>query len=311
MSTDALLEDKEAFYAQLDFLDTPSDEDNETLKSDQKFRARSRNFLNQAQAQARARSKLNSRKPHQAAHIDTTASYKNLEKVTAKRSETTPTPMSTRSAVIELTPSILEQDRRANRRRIPVSASFVEDTPCSSGISTLKRSVTNPISSPSLSRPSSNQAPSLPNMAKRKREDVIPQDQKWLRGLRLFYIPGDRISLRRNRMEHAERYGAVVTQVLADATHIIVDDKLSYDDIKDEEGMDKVVGKDTPVIVREHWPIDSIVRKRLQPTNSVMYRVKGLPTAETMATPLPQERAVSQASKQSLVLKAPSNNPNK
>lgn len=112
-------------------------------------------------------------------------------------------------------------------------------------------------------------------------------------------------------MEHAERYGAVVTQVLGDATHVIVDDKLVYADIKDEEGMDTVLGKDNPVIVREHWPIDSIARKQLLPTNNVKYRIKGLPTAEAIVAPPPQERVASQASKQSLELKAPSNNPNR
>lgn len=313
MSTEISLKDKEAFYAQIDLLDKPSDGDDETIQCDREIRDRSRDFFNQAQVQAGT--KVNSRKPSETAHINLTASHKNPKRITIKRPDNAPTPVSARSAVIELTPSTLEQDKRANRRRVPVSTSFVEDTPRQdprpSAIDSLKRSATNPPSKPSLSRPSSNQTISLPNLAKRKREDVIPQDQRWLRGLRLFYIPGDRISLRRSRMEHAERYGAVVTQALGDATHVIVDDKLAYGDIKDEEGMDLVVGKDEPMIVREHWPIDSIASKQLLPTNNVKYRVRGLPTAGNMAAPPPQEQAASQASKKSLELKAPSNNPNK
>ncbi|ROV90824.1 hypothetical protein VSDG_07981 [Cytospora chrysosperma] len=313
MSADVPLKDKEAFYAQIELLDAPSDGDNELPQYDQEFRERCREYFNQAQIQARA--KVNSRKSSQTARIDLTASYKDLNRTTTERPDTVPTPVSARSAVIELTPSALAQDKRANRRRVLVSTSFVEDTPRQnprpSAVASLKRSTTNPPLIPSLSIPSSNQTTSLPNMAKRKREDLIPHDQRWLKGLRLFYIPGDRISLRRGRMEHAERYGAVVTRTLGDATHVIVDDRLAYEDIKDEEGMDTVFGKDKPVIVREHWPIDSIANKRLLPTNHAKYRVKGLPTRGNMAVPPPQEQAASQASKKSLKLKVPSNNPNK
>ncbi|KUI60878.1 DNA polymerase lambda [Cytospora mali] len=314
MSADIPLKDKEAFYAQIELLDVPSDEDDEVFQRDREVRARSRDFF--SQAQPKTWDKVNSRKPSQTAHIDLTAPYENLRKSTIKRSKTAPTPTSARSAVIERTPSTLEQDKRVNRRRIPVSTSFVEDTPRPEprpdGTPSLKRSATNPSSRPSLSRPSFPQATaSLSNMAKRKREVVVPQDQKLLRGLRLFYIPGDRISLRKQRMEHAENYGAVVTQVLGDATHVVVDDGLTFEDIKDEEGMASVVGKDKPVLVREHWPIDSIANKRLLPTTYLKYRVKGIPTAETLTAPQPEERATSQASKKSLQLKAPSNNPKK
>ncbi|ROW11432.1 hypothetical protein VMCG_00962 [Cytospora schulzeri] len=306
------LRDKAAFYAQLDLLDAPSDEGDELVQCDRDSRERSLNFFEQAQAQARA--KINSRKSSQTAHIDSTTPHTNLNKATIKRSDTAPTPISARSAVIELTPSSLGQDKHINRRRIPVGTSFVEDTPRQdprpSGIASMKRSATNPLSISSLSRPSLDQTASVANMTKRKRE-VIPQDQRWLTGLRLFYIPGDRISLRRCRMEHAEKHGAVVTQDFDDATHVIVDDKLAFEDIKDEEGMDSVIGKDKPVIVREHWPIDCITSKQLLPTNHVKYRVKGLPTAATMAAPPPPEQDASQASKKSLELKAPSNNPNK
>lgn len=112
-------------------------------------------------------------------------------------------------------------------------------------------------------------------------------------------------------MEHAERYGAVVTRGLNDATHVIVDDALTYEHIKNEEGIASVVGRDKPVIVREHWPIESIANKRLLPVDSLRFRVKGLPTAGTLTASPPEPQAVSQASKKSLELKAPRNNPNK
>lgn len=110
-------------------------------------------------------------------------------------------------------------------------------------------------------------------------------------------------------MEHAEKHGAVVTRVLQDATHVIVDDRLTYEDIKGEEGIASVVGEDKPVIVREHWPIDSISSRRLLPTTSLKYRVRGLPTAGTTDAPPSTEQVTSQASKTSLQLKAPANNP--
>ncbi|ROV91252.1 hypothetical protein VPNG_09689 [Cytospora leucostoma] len=320
MATDISLKDKEAFYAQLELLDVPSDGDDEALQRNREVRDRSRDFLKQARARAKAKAKANSnnnsRKSTQTAHIDLDSSYEGTAKATVKRSTTAPTTSSARSTVIEGTPSSIAQDKRANRRQIPLSTSFVVDTPRqddqpSSHGTLMKRSVTNPLLLPSLSRAPSDQTSPMSNMAKRKREEVVPQDQQLLRGFRFFYIPGERVTLRRRRMEYAEKHGAVVTRVLQDATHVIVDDRLTYEDIKGEEGIASVIGEDKPVIVREHWPIDSISTKRLLPTTSLKYRVKGLPTVRITDAPPSNELVASQASKTSLQLKAPANNPKK
>ncbi|KAK7738528.1 hypothetical protein SLS53_006048 [Cytospora paraplurivora] len=224
--------------------------------------------------------------------------------------------MAARFTVIGGTPSTLAEDKRANRRQVSLSTSFIENTPRqmnhpSRDGTSIKRSATNPSLLPSFSTAPSVQTAPVSSMAKRKREEVVPKDQQLLRGLRFYYIPGERVTLRRRRMEHAEKYGAVVTRVLQDATHVIVDDRLTYEDIKGEEGIASVVGEDKPVIVREHWPIDSISSKRSLPTTSLKYRVKGLPTAETTDAPPSSKQVALQASKTSLQLKAPANNPKK
>jgi DNA polymerase lambda/DNA polymerase IV len=134
-------------------------------------------------------------------------------------------------------------------------------------------------------------------------EPGVPLQDQILRGLRFFYIQEDRKGLRRLRMEQAEKYGAKVTSVLADATHVIVDDDLTFDHIKDIVA--SVIGQGQPPwVVRTHWPLDSITEKRLVPTTSSWYRVipdSSIPSASTAQKP----------QKDSLEVKAARNDPNR
>jgi hypothetical protein len=111
-----------------------------------------------------------------------------------------------------------------------------------------------------------------PHKRKRKPEAGIPLQEQILRGLRFLYIQGDRKGLRRLRMEQAEKYGAQVSSVLANATHVIVDDGLTFEHIKDIVASVIKQGQ-LPWVVREHWPLDSIVEKRYLPTTLLWYRV--------------------------------------
>lgn len=113
--------------------------------------------------------------------------------------------------------------------------------------------------------------------------------------------------LNRGRMEHAEKYGAEITPELTDATHIIVDDSLTFGDIKDR--VTSVIDQDQPLIVREHWPLHSIEQKRLLPTTSSWYRV--VPPPKPIESSITAASAADQPARESLEVKAARNDPNR
>ncbi|KAI3396666.1 hypothetical protein diail_11774 [Diaporthe ilicicola] len=312
MSADVSLMDKEAFYRQLDWLDAGSGSEDEVPQQDRQLREKDRRFFKQAPSEDQTEATGRGPTASQVSHIDLITADESLSKI-PKRARTAPTPLSTRcSTVIEATPVGPDRSKQTNRQRLPVSTSFVEDTPRQeprpSGVARLRRSATNPPSLPPSGGGSSFQSGLGSTMGSRKRklEAGIPVNEQVLRGLRFFYIPGDRISLREKRMEQAEKYGAVVTSVLADATHVVVDNELTFGDVK--ERVASVLNQDQPVIVRDHWPLDSIMEKRLLPTQSRKYRLKGLPPAEDAGS---STIATTQVPKDSLEVKASRIYPNK
>lgn len=108
---------------------------------------------------------------------------------------------------------------------------------------------------------------------------VVPESEQVLKGLRLFYVPKEEISVRGKQMERARHYGAVVTDQLLDCTHVIVDDHLKYDDIKDH--IAPVLGRhpsndDAPLVARAQWPIACAQEKRLLPISG-RFLVWGMP----------------------------------
>ncbi|KAJ4394409.1 hypothetical protein N0V93_003626 [Gnomoniopsis smithogilvyi] len=137
--------------------------------------------------------------------------------------------------------------------------------------------------------------------------EFIPESEQKLKGLRLFYIPRERIKLRKQRMERAEAHGAVVTRELSEATHVVVDENLTYDDIKAH--VSSVLGKDEPVIVTDQWPLECIARKVVFPP-SRKYRPKGMPTGEPVSVTA-SVLAVPEAKNGSLELKVPRNKRNR
>lgn len=283
MPADASLADKEAFYSQLGWLDATSGSDDEIPQQDRELRDKNRAF------------------------------FKKASKTTVTSSDTTPTPSAHPPAtVIKATPGGSDNGKQAKRQHPSLSTSFVEDTPRqeprSSATAKLRRSVTNPPSLPSLSKATSFQSVQDSTMRSRKHKHHagVPLNDQVLRGLRFFYIPGDRKNpVRRGRMDHAEKYGAVITSTLADATHVIVDDNLTFEHIQDRVA--SVVDQDQPLIVREHWPLHSIEEKRLLPTTSSWFRV--VPPKKTAVSSTPATSAAEQPARESLEVKAARNDP--
>lgn len=308
MSVDVPLTDKEAFYSQLGWLDVTSGSEDEASQEDRKLRDQNRKFFQQALSKDKATT--TSRKPT----TDPISTVDESQTRVSRRSNTAPTPFSARSTgtIIKATPGGLDSSKQVNRRHLPVSTSFVEDTPRqeprSSAVAKLRRSTTNPSSLSSNALFSQPVPGSTMGSRKRKHEAGIPPGDQILRGLRFFYIPGDRKNpVRRRRMEHAEKYGAVVISVLTDATHVIVDDNLTFEHIKDRVA--PVINQDQPLIVREHWPLHSIEEKRLLPTTSSWYRVVPLPKTTDLS--IPAASTTEGPAKESLEVKAARNDPNR
>ncbi|CAN8098780.1 unnamed protein product [Discula destructiva] len=314
---DMTLEEKEAFYKQLNELEAHSDGDDEKLDEPRK---QSRDFLERARAGIRNRPG----RPRAA----NTSSKPALSQLTAARSISPTRPLSempgtrvspvaeTTPTVIDATPSLQEQGKELNRRRLQTSTSFVQDTPQGSRPATrasLRRTQTisgaDPASKSLASslrqrQPSAMAGPSRDKRlgkAKVNGKESIPEAEKKLKGLIFFYIPGERIKLRKDRMERAEAHGAVVTTNFSEATHVVVDDNLTYEKIKGH--LPLIPGKNEPTIVTDQWPLECILRKVVfQPSRK--YRPKGTPVDES-APPIQDANLVSQVPNASLELKEP------
>lgn len=305
------LEDKEAFYKQLDELETSFEEDDKIFDHS---RQASRDFL------TRAKSGTKQDRGEEVTIIassTSSAAASNQANINALPQET---PSST-----DDTSLIIEQGNSTAFRRLTTDPSVVERAPEVShplAIARLRRTQTtpNPLSSTPSAPAAEQQAPStMAGSTNRKRlikgksrsVDLIPENEQRLKGLTMFYIPGERIKLRKQRMERAEAHGAVVTRDLSEATHVVVDENLAYDDFKTH--VSSVLGKECPIIVTDQWPLECIARKLVFPPTR-KYRPKGMPTGEPASTATADAGpATSQAQAQdaSLELKAPGNKRNR
>lgn len=114
-------------------------------------------------------------------------------------------------------------------------------------------------------------------------------------------------------MGHAERYGAIVTNQLSEATHVVVDEDLKYNDIKSNISTDLL--KKSCKIVKDQWPLDCIYQGRVLPAYP-RYCIRGIPIEEQVNAPAqqggnsvqPEEVPATQTSDKSLELKTPTKN---
>lgn len=325
MSLDTSLLEKESFYAQIDAIDAPLNDEDEEIGGDFDLRKQSQAFFSQLK-RAKQRSNQAEERPHTPLPAQEISTPKLLVRAT-----TLPVTKSDRtSAVVKATPFTVERGHESSHQdQYSPSTSFVEDTPFQnplpSILARLQRTATTPASLSSMTTKSlTEQSPSvMPGTDSKKRvakgrgrsksntkgNGTVPESEQILKGLRFFYVPEYRISVRKGRMERAEEFGAVVTRDILDCTHVIVDDNLKYDDIKSI--ISPVLGKESPLIVGAHWPIYCIHEARILPI-SAKYRVRGMPAlGENVASSIQVEPhpMMSQALDKSLQVKTPRKDP--
>lgn len=324
MDLDPSIREKEAFYAQIDSLESPLKDEDEDLSCDLDLRKQSQALFARLQrANKRKASQPKDKPPNLTEQISTPQSL--------TRATTFPVATSGRASttIVKATPFAAKDSNQQHRQdQCPSSASFVEDTPFQNTVpsvfSGLQRSATTPGALSSMIKSVVEQSPSIMSstntkaraargrpkgMGKTKAEVLVPENEQIFKGLRFYYMPQERISLRRQRMEGAEKFGAVVTEKLLDCTHVIVDKELKYDQIK--PFIAPILGKNGPVITGYLWPLDCIKAKRILPVKEKyfvwgMQSARGHPVASGVQQSPP---TATQASDKSLQVKVPRKNP--
>ncbi|KAI0176327.1 hypothetical protein GGR52DRAFT_540468 [Hypoxylon sp. FL1284] len=186
----------------------------------------------------------------------------------------------------------------------PSSASSGGDAVIPETVAVNKQS-TQPTKHPLLrTRNSSSQSNPSPStkMGKRKKEaplKLAPEAQQIFRGLSFYYLPNDDINpARRLRITKARQHGATWCRNLADATHIIVDKRLTYADIEQHlRGDPKFLQK---VLVNDNYPIDCVRHQIIANPNQGQYEVTGMSTSSKQQK---REHISSDDSNASLVTK--------
>lgn len=205
-------------------------------------------------------------------------------------SETVPKPADDELEIIAVTPRVTRQAAPASSstKKVSFSDSVVPDT--DKRLGRQKRSLPN--SRLRGSRSDLAPSPSV-SMAKRKRDkplQMASESAQIFRGLCFFYIPNDDINpARRLRITKAREHGAVWVQSHADATHVVVDKGLSYDDIKSVLGNNSTSPPN--MIVNDQYPIECLRRGVVfdpnQTVEKYQYKVPGDPGSTKKLTKPP------------------------
>ncbi|KAI1096178.1 hypothetical protein F5B19DRAFT_223655 [Rostrohypoxylon terebratum] len=135
------------------------------------------------------------------------------------------------------------------------------------------------------SSPQSDRSSSV-RMGKRKKEaplKLVPEAQRIFNGLSFYYIPNDDINpARRLQITKAREHGAIWCRELANATHIIVDKKLTFTDIERYLQSDPQWAK--KVLVNANYPLDCLKHRIIANPTQGQYKVTGTPAATETAT---------------------------
>ncbi|OTB08798.1 hypothetical protein M426DRAFT_316823 [Hypoxylon sp. CI-4A] len=130
------------------------------------------------------------------------------------------------------------------------------------------------------SSPQSDLSPSV-RMGKRKKDaplKMAPEAQQVFKGLSFYYIPNDDIDpARKMRIKRAREHGAEWCRKLVNATHIIVDKKLTYVDIERHLHEDSKWSE--KVLVTDNYPLDCLRHRIIANPNQSQYKITGMPTS--------------------------------
>ncbi|XXG94700.1 hypothetical protein Hte_000957 [Hypoxylon texense] len=172
---------------------------------------------------------------------------------------------------------------KAGRPNLRSSASIDDDTVIPETIIAKNRrllNTKNPLLRTRNSSPQVDLSPSV-RMGKRKKEEPLklaPEAQQIFRGLSFYYLPNDDIHpARRLRITKARQHGATWCRNLVDATHIIVDKKLTYADIERHLQDDPKLSE--KVLVNEDYPIDCLRHRIIANPKQSIYNITGVPTS--------------------------------
>ncbi|KAI0443613.1 hypothetical protein F4803DRAFT_514190 [Xylaria telfairii] len=128
------------------------------------------------------------------------------------------------------------------------------------------------------------------SMAKRKRTELlqmVPESKQIFKGLCFFYIPNDDINpARRMRITKAREHGAIWTRESKVATHVIVDSNLKYGDIK--HILDRNPTSPSVVLLNDRYPVDCWIKGVVLDPEMHKYKVEEDPTPTRKQTE-PQE----------------------
>lgn len=126
-----------------------------------------------------------------------------------------------------------------------------------------------------LKRADTTDSPSV-TLKKRKRDSLKlqPEEEQIFKGLLFYYIPNNDIApARRLRINKAREYGALWTQDMKSATHVVVDKGIQYKDVE------KVVnsGGGRVTVVSEEYPVDCIRFRAVLDGRQRKYMLPGQP----------------------------------
>ncbi|KAK4451586.1 hypothetical protein QBC34DRAFT_400164 [Podospora aff. communis PSN243] len=284
-----VLRDKVAFFEELDALNQPIDEEDDKLSKEEIDFGAKIGAIFSFQGKS---NRPPSRPPPP--YPPKERIFRNNQFPTPKRSFSAPIPVTGSSQspiIIEVTPQPREHAHAAIsfHQPPPSSTSIIQETPTpgltQTSHSLFQRSATLPLPR-SSARTVAEQSPSMSSsMRKRKRQgpafEAVPESEKILRDIAFYYIPNNDIApARKLRIRKAQSYGARWVRELSSASHIIVDNHLSYKDI------DKLVGSASGLTVtNEGYPIDCISHRTLLNPDQPRYRVSGFPAATHKSPP--------------------------
>ncbi|KAI0842133.1 hypothetical protein F5Y06DRAFT_168559 [Hypoxylon sp. FL0890] len=287
---DSQLEEKVAFF---ECLKTSEYEDGEdVLDADEEtHRQRSRAFQSAA-----------STTPAETSHASQRTASQFLG-ATLRRIASDPVPGSS-DPEVEIVAVTPHSNSKAGRPKLPTKASVGNDTTVPETAAATKQPLRRSTRQSLRTRqpsPQNDPSPSV-RMGKRKKEaplKLVPEAQRVFKGLSFYYIPNDDINpARRLQITKAREHGVTWCRELVDATHIIVDKKLTYADI--ERYLQDDPKWSEKVLVNESYPIDCLRHRIIANPGQRQYKIAGMPTSTEQPLEVPSS---ADDSNTSLVLK--------